>query len=448
MKILIIGGDAAGMSAASQVRRREKDWEITVLEQGPFTSYSACGIPYFFSGEVLEFEDLIIVSPEQFREKKGINVLTGHRAESIDLKEKSVLATNQEGKEQNFTFDKLMIATGARPIIPDWPGMDLQGVSTLRNLSDTQRVQKLLAGHPQRCVVIGGGYIGLEMVEAFHTLGLQITLLEKTPGLMGNAESLITEKVLENLTLKGVETHLETTVTGFAGSNGKLQSVQTDQGEFPADLALVSLGIQPNSELASGCGLLTGEKGAIVVDRGQRTSDPGVFAAGDCAEVYHLILERNTYIPLALNANRGGRVAGANLAGHEESFPGTLGSAVTRVFDINIARTGLDEPTLKREKIPYKTVTVQTHDRAEYMQGNGPLWVKIFYHEENHLILGAWVFGEDAAAGKRCDILATAISAKLDLGQVADLDLNYAPPFSGVWDPILQAANKARFGWK
>lgn len=447
MKILIIGGDAAGMSAASQIRRRKQDWEITVLEQGKFTSYSACGIPYFFAGDVDQFEDLVILTPEQFKEKRNIAVLTGHRAQAIDLKAKTVTAQDPKDQELTLEYDRLMIATGAGPILPQWPGMELQGVTPLRNLQDTQRVQALLQEKPQRCVVVGGGYIGLEMVEAFHRLGLKVTLLEKLPGLMGKAEALVTEQALKALEAKGIEVHLETTVTGFTGKQGKLSAVETESGSYPADLALISLGVKPNAQLAEAAGLIIGDTGAISVDRLQRTSDPSVFSAGDCAETYHLVLERNAYIPLALNANRAGRIAGANMTGAEEMFPGTLGSAVTRLFDLVIARTGLDEPALKRENIAYKTVEIKSSDRAEYMKGSGPLWVKIFYDPKEHRILGAWVLGEDESAGKRCDILATAITAKMDLGQVADLDLCYAPPFSGVWDPVLQAANKARFSW-
>ncbi len=447
MKILIIGGDAAGMSAASQIRRRERDWDITVLEQGDFTSYSACGIPYFFAGDVAAFEDLVVVTPEEFIEKRKILVKMRHRATRIDPEKKLVEALGPQGETLSFEYDRLMIATGASPILPPWPGMELTGVTALRNLEDTQVVQKLLQRKPKKCVVVGGGYIGLEMVEAFHRLGLKVTLLEKLSGLMGNAEPLVTDGAMAAMKAQGIEVHLETTVQGFSGKEGQLTTVETDQGSFSADLALISLGVKPNAELAKAAAITIGDTGAIMVDRQQRTSDPCIFAAGDCAETHHLVLDRNAYIPLALNANRAGRIAGANISGAEETFPGTLGSAVTKVFDFRIARTGLDAPTLKKEKMPYEEVTIKSSDRADYMKGSGPMWVKIFYHPKGHQILGAWVVGEDDSAGKRCDIIATAISAKLTLGQLADLDLCYAPPFSGVWDPVLQAANKARFSW-
>jgi len=445
MRIVVIGGDAAGMSAASQIKRRRKDWQVTVLEKGRFTSYASCGIPYFLAGDVADFDDLVIVTPEQFREKRGIDVRMGWEATSIDTQDKIVGARTESGSLEALPYDRLLVATGASPIVPRWPGVDLAGVTAVRNLEDAKRLEGLLAEEPRRAVVVGGGYVGLEMAEALRRRGLEVTIVEKLAGVMGGAEAELTRMVLEEAERHGIRLLLETSVEGFQGTAGRLTTVETDGGNLPADLAVVSLGVRPNSALAAEAGIALGSSGAIHVDVSQRTDTEDVFAAGDCAEANHLVLGRPVYIPLALTANRQGRVAGANMTGGQERFPGVVGSAVTRLFDLTIARTGIDEATAESAGIAFETVTTKAPSKAHYYPGHAPLWVKLVFRSDNHKLLGAWLVGRDPSAGKRADVLAVALSAGMSIEQIADLDLTYAPPFAPVWDPILQAANKARF---
>ncbi len=445
MRIVVIGGDAAGMSAASQIKRRQKEWQVTVLEKGRFTSYASCGIPYYLAGDVAELDDLVVVTPEEFRDKRGIDVRMGWEATAIDTQEKVVAVRTDGDGIETLPYDRLLIATGASPIVPGWPGIELSGVTPVRNLEDAEYLDTLLKRNPRKAVVVGAGYIGLEMAEALCRRGLEVTIVEKLDGVMGAAEPAVTEMVLEEAERHDIRVLLQTTVEGFQGSEGRLTAVETDKGSLPADLAIVALGVRPNSTLAARAGIPVGDSGAIRVDVGQRTEVEDVFAAGDCAEANHLVLGRPAYIPLALTANRQGRVAGANMAGGQERFPGIVGSAVTRLYDLTIARTGIDETTAESEQIAYRTVTATAPSKAHYYPGHDPLWVKLIYRSDNHKLLGAWLVGRDPCAGKRADVLAVALSTGMSIEQISELDLTYAPPFAPVWDPILQAANKARF---
>jgi NADPH-dependent 2,4-dienoyl-CoA reductase/sulfur reductase-like enzyme len=359
--------------------------------------------------------------------------------------EQTVKARNREGVEE-LPYDRLLIATGAEPIVPPWEGVDLEGVTALRTLIDARfLVDRLGSSSAARGVIIGGGYVGLEMAEALGRRGLRVTVIEKQDGVMGGAEQKITEMVSAELEAHGISLHLSTTVQGFEGKNGKIHSVLTDKGSFPADLALVSLGVRPRSGLAADAGLALGPAKTIQVDDGQRTSIENIWAAGDCAQAFHRVLEKPVFVPLALGANRQGRVAGINMAGGEERFPGILGSAVTRVFDLAIGRTGIDQSTAVAEGISVETAEATASSRAHYMPEHGSVWVKIIYRSDDLRVVGGWLCGHDGCLGKRTDILATAIAANMTVLDVSDLDLSYAPPFAPVWDPVIQAANKARF---
>ena len=445
MRILIVGGDAAGMSAAGQIRRRQPDWEVTVLEKGEFTSYAACGIPYHLAGDVPVFQDLEVVSAETHRRERGLDVRTGWKAVEIDPESRHVVARDREGDVADFPFDRLLIATGAYPVVPRWPGVELDGVLAVRDLHDTRRLVEWLGGEVWRAVIVGAGYIGLEMAEALRRRGLDVVVLEKMDGVLGGADPELTERTRKELEAHDVELHLETTVAGFSGEHGRLRAVETDRGRFEADVAVLSLGVRPEVELATGAGIPLGETGAIAVDESQRTGTPEIFAAGDCAEAYHRVLGKPAWVPLALTANRQGRVAGTVMAGDPARFPGIVGSAVTRVFDLTLARTGIDEATAEKEGIAVETVATTAPSKAHYFPGHAPLWVKILYRPDDGRVLGGLLVGHDPSAGKRCDVLATAITAGMALRDVADLDLTYAPPFAPVWDPLLQTANKGVF---
>jgi NADPH-dependent 2,4-dienoyl-CoA reductase/sulfur reductase-like enzyme len=445
MEILIIGGDAAGMSAASQVRRRHADWPVTVLERGGFTSYAACGIPYYLAGDVPALDDLVVVTPEAFREQRRIDVRTGWEAIAVDLPGKRVEARQPDGTVQSLAFDRLLLATGASPVVPPWEGNSLSGVVVMRSLRDARGIAEWIQEGVRRAVVIGAGYVGLEAVEAFRRRGLEVTVIEKQATTMGGVAAEVSGQVEEELASHGIDLRLATEVTGLVGAGGRVRAVATDVGETPCDLCLISLGVRPNSRLAEAAGIRLGVRGAIAVDDRQRTSAPEVFAAGDCAEALHRVTGRPVYIPLALTANRQGRIAGVNLAGGDERFPGVVGSAVTKVFDLTIARTGLTLEQAAESGFTPQRVTATAPCRAHYYPGHVPLYVDLVFDGPSRRLLGGQLAGRDPSAAKRCDVVAVAITAGLTIDEVAGLDLSYAPPFAPVWDPILQAANRALF---
>ena len=444
MKCLIIGGDAAGMSAAMQIRRRQPDWAVTVLERGTFTSFAACGIPYLIAGDVRALDDLVVVSPEAFRRDRGVDVRTRWEAVGLDVATRTVTARTPNG-DVELSYDRLLLATGAEPILPPWAGAHLEGVSALRNLTDAERLLRRLHSPVRRVVIIGAGYVGLEMTEAFRRRDFDVTVVEKQAGVMGGAEVKVTDLVRSELGAHGVDLRLNTTVEGFEGTGGQLRAVATDRGAINADLALVSLGVRPCTSLARSAGIEVGPSGAIRVDDRQCTSADAVYAAGDCAEAWHRVLRQPAYVPLALGANRQGRVAGANMAGGTDRFPGVVGSAVSRVFDLALGRCGIDERAADGGGIAVRSAEATAGSRAHYMPDNDDVWVKILFREDDHRVVGATLAGHDQCLGKRCDILATAVTAGMTVQDVADLDLSYSPPFSPVWDPVLQVANKARF---
>jgi CoA-dependent NAD(P)H sulfur oxidoreductase len=444
MQIVIIGGDAAGMSAAMQIRRRQPDWQVLVFEKGQNTSYGACGIPYYFSGDVAQLDDLVVISPEGFQ-KKGVDVRTGHTVTAL-LPQKQLRVRNDQGQEFVQEYDKLLIATGAKAIVPSiWPGLELEGVLTIKTLADSRRLDALIQAGRKQAVIVGAGYIGLEMAEGLKKRGLDVTLVEKLEGVMGELHPQVTERVKAELEKHEVPLKLGTTVLGFEGQAGSVSTVLTDQGNLPADLVLICLGVRPNLDFVKDSGLSLGETGAIAVNDKQETSLPEVYAAGDCAESFHRVLGKPVFIPLALTANRQGRVAGTQMSGGEETFPGVVGSAVTKVFEQVIARTGIDTRTAEKENIPYRTAEAKAPAQAHYYQGHGEVWIQLIYHSESLQLLGALMVGRDPSLAKRCDIVTTAITAKMTILELSELDLSYAPPFAPVWDPILQAANKARF---
>lgn len=444
MKIVIIGGDAAGMSAAMQIRRRQPEWQVIVFEKGKDTSYGACGIPYFFGGEVEHLDELVVVTPEAFH-KKGVDVRIEHEVMAVLPEHKQVQVRNAQGETFTQDYDKLLIATGAQAILPPWPGRELEGVLAVKTLADSRRLEALLQAGCKKVVIVGAGYIGLEMAEGLKKRGLDVTVLEKLSGVMGNLHPHITTHIVKELQEQGVKVHLDVTVEGFAGEAGAVTEVLTDQGSFDAEVVIVSLGVRPNVSFLKDSGIPLGETGALAVNAYQQTKVADIYAAGDCAESFHRVLKKPVYIPLALTANRQGRVAGTHICGGTERFPGVLGTAVTKVFDYVVARTGLDAEAAKKAGIPFAVAEDTSGSKAHYYAGHAEVWVQLLYHSETHQLLGALLAGQDPSLGKRADIVATAISADMDIVAFSDLDLAYAPPFSPVWDPVLQAANKARF---
>ncbi len=444
--IVIIGGDAAGMSAASKAKRLKPDLEVIVFERDQHISYAACGMPYWLGGVIDSDEKLKALPLEVARKKRGIDVRIRHEVTAIDLASKSVQVTNLEtGESFAQPYDKLLIATGASAVKPPIPGLDLPGVFTLRSLTDAQRIHAYMERtQPRRAVVIGAGYIGLEMAEAMRDRQMETTVVEMLPHIMPNFDPDMVGEVAEHLAEKGVKVLVETRVTGVQQAGDHLEVATSASPEpIPADMVIVSTGVRPNVELARDAGIRLGETGAIWVDKQLRTSAPDVFAAGDCVEYYHRVLERNVWIPLAPSANKGGRIAGENMVGGQVEFPGILGTAIVKVFDDTMALTGVTEGQAQENEAlfgPVASVVITDRDRAGYYPGAQPIRVKIVFQQQGGRILGAQIVSR-GMAGKRIDTFVAAITARMTLAEFAMLDLAYAPPFSPVYDPVLVAAN-------
>ena len=439
-RLVVIGGDAGGMAAASQARRLRPDLEIVALERGRFTSYSACGIPYLVGGDVASIDALIARDPQTFRNNFRIDVRTGHEAMALDLEARQIEVRDHE-HDRTFTmgFDLLHIGTGAIPLRPDLPGLrdaHVHGVQTLEDGASLLRhVQSSDVG---RVVVIGGGYIGLEMAEAFVKRGCpSVTVVERGPEVMGTLDPDMGAYVSRAMRDEHIEVRCGEAVEGFDGT-----SVLTDQGSIPADLVVLGLGVVPNTALARQAGIVTGVKGAIRCDVRQMTSHDGVWAAGDCCESFHRVAKRAVHIALGTVANKQGRTAGTNIGGGYATFPGVVGTAVSKLCSFEVGRTGLTEIEATRLGLGYETVKITSTTRAGYFPGSGEIVVKLVAEKRTGRLLGGQLVGFEGAA-KRVDVLATALTAELTVAEIADLDLSYAPPFSPVWDPVQLAARKA-----
>lgn len=438
-RLVVIGGDAGGMSAASQARRMRPadDLEIVAFERGPRTSYAACGIPYRVAGLVEDGDALVARRPEQFRTRQQIDARIHHEVMAIDLAARTVEVRDLDAGE-TFTerFDTLLIGTGARPIRPPLPGIDLPFVHTVHTLDDAEALLARATDGVSRAVVVGGGFIGLEMAEAFVLQGIPVTLVEATDQVMRTLDPDMAEPVAASLRAAGVDLRIGSAVEGFEPGR-----VLTAEGPIQADLVVLGIGLQPNGELAAAAGLELGVRGAIRVDDHQRTAVDGVYAAGDCVESRHLVTGEPTYVALGTVANRQGRVAGINLGGGDARFPGVLGSAVTRFCDLEIGHTGLTEVAAAAAGIDASSAVIDSRVRAHYFPGADEITVKLVVERGSSRLLGGQIVG-GAGAAKRIDVVATAITAGMTADQLAEADLSYAPPFSPVWDPVQIAARK------
>jgi len=445
-RLVVVGGDAAGMSAASQARRRRRadDLEIVAFERGNYTSYSACGIPYFVGDVVTDVERLIARDPRTFRERYAIDVRLGHQVTEIDLGRRAVKAVDTQGRSERWEpFDLLVIGTGATPTRPPLPGAEAKGVFGVQTLDDGLAVRRALAGDsPRRAVIVGSGYIGLEMAEAFKLQGLDVTVVDRGPQPMATLDPDMGALVADAMRSMGIVLHTGEAAVGFETADGRAAAVVTDQRTIPADIVVLGLGVRPNSELAAAAGITTGPTGAVKVDRRMRTDTQGVWAAGDCAEKFHRISRRPVAIALGTHANKEGRVAGINIGGGYATFPGVLGTAVSKICEVEVARTGLTEAEAAESGFESLGVVVDSTTRAGYYPGAAPIKTKLIVEKRSGQHLGAQIIGREGAA-KRIDVLSVALWAGMGVDEILNLDLSYAPPFSPVWDPVLIAARKA-----
>ena len=444
-RLVVIGGDAGGMTAASQARRGRpaEELEIIAFERGHYTSYSACGIPYLLGGVVDELETLIVRTPEEFREKYQIDARIGHEVTEIDTGKRTVTVLGPDG-ESTEGFNQLVIATGGKPVRPDLPGIDSDGIFGVQVLDDAVAIGKALDAAPKKAVIVGGGYIGLEMAEAFVNRGLDVTLVEAAPQPMSTLDPDMGALVAEALDGLGVKVHCGEAVTTFDSANGRVSAVITAAGTYPADIVALGLGTQPNVALAEAAGVPIGASGGIKVDRRMETEIEGVWSAGDCAEKFHLVSRQGVAIALGTHANKEGRVAGINIGGGYATFPGVLGTAVAKVCGIEVARTGLTEAEADESGFESVSVVVDSTTRAGYFPEAEPIKTKMIVERRSGRLLGAQIIGKEGAA-KRIDAIAMALWNEMTVDQMMHVDLSYAPPFAPVWDPVLITARAA---WK
>ncbi|NLV56462.1 MAG: FAD-dependent oxidoreductase [Acidimicrobiales bacterium] len=436
-RLVVVGGDAAGMSGAAQARRLDPDLDIVALERGTRTSYSACGIPYLVAGDVSDADALVARTPEEFRREHRIDARVRHEVTAIDLDARTVEVRNLE-HERTFRlgFDHLLIGTGARPVRPDIPGIASDHVHGVQTLDDGTRL--LDVARRSRCrdaVVVGAGYIGLEMAEALHRWGARVALVEAHDHpLARTLDPDMGARLVDLIGAIGIECRFGERVRAIEPDR-----VVTDAGPARADLVVIGLGVEPEATLAEAAGLDLSVRGSISVDRRQQTSHEGVWAAGDCADTFHRVSQRRVHVALGTVANKTGRVAGVNIGGGHAGFPGVVGTAITKVCGTEVARTGLSTAEAERAGFAVATAVVETTTRAGYHPGAEPMVVKAIAERGTGRMLGLQIVGGQGSA-KRIDTAATAITAHLTAADVVELDLAYAPPFSSVWDPVQVAA--------
>jgi NADPH-dependent 2,4-dienoyl-CoA reductase/sulfur reductase-like enzyme len=443
-KLIVIGGDAAGMTAASKVRREHTNREIIVFERGNHTSYSACGMPYYIGGKVESGDDLIVRKPDVFRQKQNIDVRIRHEVIEIDIDNNRVKVNNLDEDQVYWeSWDDLLIATGAAPLLPKLENSDASGIFSLSILQSGIDVFNFIKQKkPVKAVVVGGGYIGIEMAEAFLDRSIEVTLIDMAPQLMTTLDKDMADLILEYMAEQNVKVFLSEKLVKFEkNDDGSIKSVMTDKQTIPADMVILGIGVKPNSELAARAGIKLGANDAIQVNKRLETSVPHVWAAGDCAESYHLVTRKKVHIALGTVANKHGLVAGINISGGNTEFPGVLGTAITKFNEMEISRTGVSEKEAKELELDYESETITSTTPAGYYPGSGKISVKLVVNKQSKQILGGQIIGFKGSA-KRIDTIATAIAAGLTAQQLVYLDLSYAPPFSNVWDPVQIAARK------
>ncbi|MFE7859029.1 FAD-dependent oxidoreductase [Streptomyces sp. NPDC057403] len=446
-RLVVIGGDAAGMSAASQARRLRgpDELEIVAFERGHFTSYSACGIPYWVGGDVSDRDQLIARGPQEHRER-GIDLRMRTEVTEIDVARGRVRARDVGSGAESWTpYDKLVIATGARPIRPDMPGADAPGVHGVQTLDDGQALlDSLTRTRGRRAVVVGAGYIGVEMAEALINRDYEVTVVNRGSEPMSTLDPDMGRLVHEAMEGLGITMVNDTEVTKIlTGDDGRVRAVATEDAEYPADVVVLGIGVSPETSLAAAAGLPLGAHRGLLTDLAMRVrGHENIWAGGDCVEVLDLVSGQERHIALGTHANKHGQVIGTNAGGGYATFPGVVGTAVSKVCDLEIARTGLREKDAHRVGLRFEAVTIESTSRAGYYPGASPMTVKMLAERRTGRLLGVQIVGREGAA-KRVDIAAVALTAGMTVEQMTALDLGYAPPFSPVWDPVLVAARKA-----
>jgi NADPH-dependent 2,4-dienoyl-CoA reductase/sulfur reductase-like enzyme/rhodanese-related sulfurtransferase len=440
-RLVVIGGVAAGPKAAAKARRCDPEMEIAIYQEEDDISYAGCGLPYYISGVIKEREELISRTPGKFAQD-GIKILKNRKIERIDL-QNSTVSGRSVGSGEAFTdhFDRLVIATGAYPIRPKIEGVDLGNVFYLRSIFDADAIlERVQSKDIQNVVIAGGGYIGLEMAESLVHLGKNVTIVELAPQILTLFDEDFAGVLQQYLEKKGVKVFTSEGIQAVRGKEGKVTHVQTTAREIEANVVLMSLGIRPEVELAKQAGLKIGETGAVWVNEKMETSAEGVYAAGDCAEMTHVITGKKVWVPLGSTANKQGRVVGVNVCGGNATFPGIMGTAIFKTFDFNVAKTGLNMREAEKEGLHPLQAVVRGYDRAHYYPGGKESTLKVIAEKGSGRILGGQAVGE-GPSDKFIDILAMALHGKMTCQQLASVDLAYAPPYSPALSPVIVAAN-------
>lgn len=440
-RLVVIGGVAAGMSAAGKAARLDPQLQVDVYTDEAYISYSGCSLPYFTQGVITNEAALVARTVEEFADQ-GVKVHIRCKATEIRPENKTVCIQHEDGTKTWESYDKLVLATGARPVVPPLEGVRLPGVFTVKQIPDVHAIRSWLREKDARkAVIVGGGFIGVEMAEALTGSGLEVTILEMAPQIMTLMDEDMAALVQAELEEHGVQVKVGAKVMSITGTE-RVEGVRTETETIPADLVVLAIGVSPNSEIAEAAGIELGLRKAIRVNAHMETSVPDIYAAGDCATVYHQVTEKEAYIPLGTTANKQGRIAGENAAGHSSEFWGVVGTTIFKVMEMEGARTGLSSREASMNGFETWESKIVAKTRASGYPGRGPITIKLVMEKGTNRILGGQIFGA-AGAGKRIDVLAAMVQLKQTPVGMAQLDLAYAPPFSPVWEPLLVAANQA-----
>ena len=435
MKIVIVGGVAGGATAAARIRRLDEKAEIIIFERSGYVSYANCGLPYYIGGEISDKEDLFLQTPEGFWSRFKIDVRTLHEVTKINRERKTVTVLDKmSGKVFEESYDKLILSPGAKPVMPDFCKGNCSNIFTLRTVEDTLKIREFTDNNPiKTAVIIGGGFIGLEMAENLKNRGIDVTVIQKGDHLLNTVDSDIASFIHTNLRTKDISILLNTNVKSIENN-----VVITDCQEIHADMVIVSVAVLPENALAKDAGLALGVKGTIAVSDNMQTSDEDIYAVGDAVEVENFISKDKAVITLAGPANKEGRIAADNICGINSTYKGTQGASVIKLFDMTVASTGMTETQLKLSNIAYEKVILSPLSHAGYYPGATVMTLKVIFEKESYKILGAQAVGYEGVE-KRIDVIATAIFAGLTADKLKDLELSYAPPYSSAKDPVNMA---------
>ena len=440
MKVVIVGGVAGGATAAARIRRLDEQAEVIVFERSGYISYANCGLPYYIGGVIEDPEDLTLQTPESFWKRFRIQMKVRHEVTAIHPDRKTVSVRNLEtGEDFEEAYDQLLLSPGAKPVWPELPGMGSERLFTLRTVEDTFRIKEFInQNRPKSAVMVGGGFIGLEMAENLRQLGMEVTIVQRSRQLMNPFDPDMAAFIHNEVRKHGVKLMLGHSLEGFREKNSGLEVLLRDGVSVSADMVILAIGVTPESTLAKKAGLALGIKGSILVNDRMQTSAPDIYAVGDAVQVKHFVTGADSLIPLAGPANKQGRIAADNICGGDSRYLGSQGSSVIKVFDMTAATTGINEGSAKKAGLHVDKVILSPMSHAGYYPGGKMMTMKIIFEKETYRLLGAQIIGYEGV-DKRIDVLATAIHAGLKGNQLKDLDLAYAPPYSSAKDPVNMA---------